>query len=137
VLDVGDDRDGRAPPISMRRGRGDGAGARGSLGRGGGRAGCAQWRERRERRLVGLGRKEGKNGRERPSWAVPRGRKRKEEKEDGLGQNREKRERKKNCIQMHLNLNLKFKFKWKTNNKTMQCSMKCTKPIFPYISFYG
>jgi hypothetical protein len=43
---------------------------------------------------------------------------------------KEKRWEKKNCIQMHLNLNLKFKFKWKTNNKTMQCSMKCTKPIF-------
>jgi hypothetical protein len=40
-------------------------------------------------------------------------------------------------MQMHLNLNLKFKSKWKTNIKTMQCGMKCTKPIFPYISFYG
>jgi hypothetical protein len=36
-----------------------------------------------------------------------------------------------------LNLNLKFKFKWKTSNRTMQCGMKCTRPIFPYISFYG
>jgi hypothetical protein len=34
-------------------------------------------------------------------------------------------------------LNLKYKSKWKTNNKIMQCSMKCTKPIFPYISFYS
>jgi hypothetical protein len=38
---------------------------------------------------------------------------------------------------MHWNLNLKFKFKWKTSNKKMQCGMKCTRPIFPYISFYG
>jgi hypothetical protein len=33
--------------------------------------------------------------------------------------------------EMHLNLNLKFKFNLKTNNKTMQCGMKCTRPIFP------
>jgi hypothetical protein len=30
-----------------------------------------------------------------------------------------------------------FKFNRKTNYKTMQCGMKCTRPIFPYISFYG
>jgi hypothetical protein len=34
-------------------------------------------------------------------------------------------------------LHLKFKFKWKANNKTMQYGMECTKPIFPYILFYG
>jgi hypothetical protein len=47
----------------------------------------------------------------------------------------EKEREKKKCIQMHLNL--KFKFNWKTSNETMQCGMKCTRPIFTYISFYG
>jgi hypothetical protein len=89
------------------------------------------------RRPAGLGRAGCRKGRERPSWARPRGRKRKEEKEDGPAKKEKKREREKKCIQMYLNLNLKFKFKWKTNNETIQCGMKCTRSIFPYISFYG
>jgi hypothetical protein len=77
--------------------------------------------ERKKGRL-GLGRVEeierGKRKRKR-EWAGPK----------------EIKGKKKNCIQMHLNL--KFKSKSKKNNKTMQCGMKCTKPIFPYIPFYG
>jgi hypothetical protein len=62
-----------------------------------------------------------RNGKKRRNWAGPK------EKERG----------KMKCIQMHLNLNLKFKSKWKTSNKTMQCGMKCTRPILPYVSFYS
>jgi hypothetical protein len=55
-------------------------------------------------------------------------------KKKGVGRAKREKEREK---EMHLNLNLKFKFKWKTSNETMQCGMKCTRPIFLYISFYG
>jgi hypothetical protein len=81
-----------------------------------------RWREEKKERPAGLDRVGEKEREERErEWAGPK----------------EKKREKKNCIQMHLNLNLEFKFKWKTNNKVMQCGMKCTKPIFPYISFYG
>jgi hypothetical protein len=80
-----------------------------------------------------LGRAGERKARERPSWAEPHGRKRKEEKEDGPGQKGDKRKREN---EMHSNV-FEFKFKWKPNNKTMQYGMKCTKPIFPYNSFYG
>jgi hypothetical protein len=81
---------------------------------------AAWWKEKKGKaswaRPCGKRRREGKRKRE---WAVPK----------------EKKREKKNCIQIYLNLNLKFIFKWKRNNKTMQCGMKCTRPIFPYISF--
>jgi hypothetical protein len=86
--------------------------------------------EKKKKRPVGLGHARGRKGREWPGWAAWR--KRKREREDGPGQEEKKREREK---EMHLNL--KYKLKWKTSNKTMHCSMKCTRPIFPYISFYG
>jgi hypothetical protein len=96
-----------------------------------------------------LGRTEEK---ERKSWAGPRGReerrrkarlgraarkKRERKKKKRVGRAQLEKEGEKEFIQMHFNLNLKFKFKWKINNKTMQWGMKCIKPIFPYISFYG
>jgi hypothetical protein len=77
---------------------------------------------RKKKRPVGLGlagekgekgRRKGK-GRGRRKWAGPK----------------EKEGKKKN-------LDLKFKFKWKASNRTMQCGIKCTRPVFPYISFYG
>jgi hypothetical protein len=128
ALEFGDDPDWRAPLVSVRRGRARGLAGPGEeissygLGRAG-QLGWAMWEEGRGGKgQVGLGRI---------------GEKEKRRKKMGLAK-KEKRERgKKNCIQMHLNLNLKFKFKWKINNKTMQYDMKCTKPIFPYISFYG
>jgi hypothetical protein len=93
-------------------------------------------RGRRKTEQTGPGRAGEREGKEKGRLGWPRGRKRKEEKEDGPGQWRKKREKHK-CIQLHLNLNLKFKFKWKTSNKIMQCGMKCTRPTFYYISFYG
>jgi hypothetical protein len=121
VLEVGDDLDGRAPLVSMREG-----GKEGSWRTGGPWACCwtgPRGGVKKERGLDGLGRKEEKRERkkEKREWARPK----------------EKRREKKNCIQMHLNLNLKFEFKWKTNSKTMQCGMKCAKPIFSYVSFYS
>jgi hypothetical protein len=82
-------------------------------------------------RLVHAGRK-GKK--EKPGWAGPCRRKGREgeKKKDRVGRAKREKEGEK---EMHLNF--KFKCKWKTNNKTMQCSMKCTRPIFSYIYFYG
>jgi hypothetical protein len=120
VLEVGDDPDGRAPPVSEREG-----GKEGSWRAGGPWASCwtgPRGGGKKERGLAGLAaRREKREEKGKGEWAGPK----------------EKKSEKKNCIQMHLNLNLKFKFKWKINNKTMQCGMKCTKPIFPYVSFYG
>jgi hypothetical protein len=84
----------------------------------------ANWAVREGEEKAGLGRAargNEKGKREKKRWAGPK---------------ENKREKKKRIL-MHLNLNLKFKFKWKTNNKIMQYGMKCTKPIFPYISFLG
>jgi hypothetical protein len=121
------------PRLSAREGGGGWETSRaGGLGQGEGS--WVAWRKRkRERRLVGLGRA-GREGREeKAGWAwAARSKKREKKNREWAGPNLKKRD-KKNCIQMHL----KFKFKWKTNNKTMQYRMKCTKPIFPYISFYG
>jgi hypothetical protein len=74
------------------------------------------------------GRVRREEGGEAVGWAARREKKEKNEKGRWAGPNR-KREGKRNVFQMHLNLNLNFKFKWKTTNT-------CTKPIFPYISFY-
>jgi hypothetical protein len=65
-------------------------------------------------------------------WAGPCGRKGREGKKREWAGPKEKEGKKQKNIQMYLNLNLKFKFKWKTSNRTMQCSMKCTRPIFPF-----
>jgi hypothetical protein len=123
VLEVGDDPDRWAPPVRERGGE-----------------------ERRGARLAGpreeahaaghLGRAGEKEGKQRGQlgWAV---REEKEKRRKKMGRAKREREREKKCIQMHLNLNLKFKFKWKINNKIMQYGMKCTRPIFSYISFYG
>jgi hypothetical protein len=70
-------------------------------------------------------------------WAGPHGKNEKGKRKRGSGPGPISEREKKNFIQMDLNLNLKFEFKWKINNKTMQWGMKCTKPIVPYISFYG
>jgi hypothetical protein len=80
---------------------------------------------------------ERKGEEERPAGLGPQGRKDRKRREREWAGPKEKKREKKNCIQIYLNLNLKYKSKWKTNNKIMQCSMKCTKPIFPYISFYS
>jgi hypothetical protein len=90
------------------------------------------------------GRKERKDawagpcGREkRAGWAGPQGGKERGKRKREVGRAQLENEREK---QMHSNayeFELKFKFKWKTINKIMQRSMKWTKPIFPYISFYG
>jgi hypothetical protein len=87
--------------------------------------------------VVGLGRAvEGRKRESQLGWAARR-KKREEKEKKRVGRAQRENEGENNCIQMHLNLNLnlKFKFKWKTNNKTMQCGMKCTKPIFPIFSF--
>jgi hypothetical protein len=139
-LEVGDDPDRWALAVSERkkgrrklaRGRAVGPGRKCGAGRwtgphvGGkkrkkGQLGWALWGGKGEKRgWLGLDRVEEKG----------------EEKEkERVGRAKKKKREKKNCIQIHLNLNLKFKFKWKTNNKTMQCGMKCTRTIIPYISF--
>jgi hypothetical protein len=137
-LKVGDDPDGRGPPGGEREERGVG------LGRWARKGGAEQ--------PAGLGHAEGKEGEGAGQAGLDRaverkkkkrllGRALREEAERGEKERvgRAKRERggEKKNIQMHLNLNLKFKFKWKTNNRTMQCGMKCTRPIFSYISFCG
>jgi hypothetical protein len=122
-------------------GKGEEGRPHGELGRGRKELGCAEkkgkqaarWREERELGWASPGKEKGKKGLVGPGRKEEKRGKRK--RESGPGQIR-KRGRK-DCIQIHLNLNLKFKFKWKTNNKTMQCGMKCTKPIVPYISFYS
>jgi hypothetical protein len=129
--------------LSTRGRRGQGSWcAGGPLGRGGSvgpAAGLGRAVEGRRERKASLA---GPCGEEREkrkagwAWAAWKKRERKKRKREWAGPKKKKRE-KKNCIQMHLNLNLKFKFKWKTNNKTMQYGMKCTRPIIPYISFYG
>jgi hypothetical protein len=137
-VEVGDDPDGRASPVSERgRGRGGRAAVRATCARELGRA-----RGEEEKKEMGcmeeLGctvEKEKKKGLGRLGWAA---REKKREKGKGkVGRAQLEKREKKNCIQMHLNLNLKFKFKWKTNYKTMQQGMRCTKPIISYISFYG
>jgi hypothetical protein len=95
-----------------------------------------RWAGKREAEQAGLAgpRGEERKRKEKAGWAGPRRRKGSEGKRKRVGQDKSEREGEK---EMHLNLNLKFKYKWKTSNKTMQCSMKCIRPIFPYISFYG
>jgi hypothetical protein len=68
TLEVGNDPDGQAPPVSLRRGRAEGVGA---LGWAGGGAGL----------LGRLGRAEEREERKRVSWAGPQGGKREREKE--------------------------------------------------------
>jgi hypothetical protein len=95
----------------------------------------AGWAAGPGRKMVGWAVQGGKKGRGGVGPAGPH-RRREEKGGAGLGQEEKRRKReRKNCIRMHLNLNLKFKFKWKTSNKIMQCGIKCTRSIFPYISF--
>jgi hypothetical protein len=68
VPEVGDDPNGRAPPVSVRRGRGEGAGAR-------------RWTRGGAGLLGRLGRAEEREERKRVSWAGPQGAKREREKE--------------------------------------------------------
>jgi hypothetical protein len=98
---------GRAVEIKKRAAGPGLAGGRGEKGK------------KKEREWVsGAAGRRKRKGRKRRKWAGPK----------------EKEGEKKKNIQMHLNL--KFKFKWKTSNRTMQCGMKCTRPIFSYIPFY-
>jgi hypothetical protein len=103
-LEVGDDPDRQAPPVSEKR-RGGERGIGGWLGRG--------KRGKRNRLLGQLGRAGGREGRKkgRLGWAVwkrkKRGRERKEEKENGLGQEEKRRVEEK---EMHPNA-FKFEFK--------------------------
>jgi hypothetical protein len=77
-------------------------------------------REKRRGRKAGLG------------WAA-RGKREWEKEKERVGRAQLEKEREK---ELQSNI-FKFKFKWKTNNKTMQWSMRCTKPIVSYISIYG
>jgi hypothetical protein len=117
-LEVGDGPDGWGPL----GGGGEGEESAAELGweRGGDAVGPCGGGKRKG--WMGCGEKKRKGGGREEKWAGPK----------------EKKGEKKKIIQKHLNLNLnlKFKFKLKTSNKTMQCGMKYTRPIFSYISFY-
>jgi hypothetical protein len=125
----GDDLDGQGSPDGEREEGEETGGAGWAVGPG---------KEERSRlgrlgRLGREGRKEEKK--EKADWARSCRRKGREgKKKEKVGRAKRDREGEK---EMHLNLNLKFKYKWKTSNKTIQCGIKCTRSIFPYISFYG
>jgi hypothetical protein len=88
--------------------------------------------EKKSEATAGLGHAvEGEERKGQLDWAVREEKKRGEKKREWDGP-KEKEEEK----ELHSNV-FEFKCKLKTNNKIMQCGMKCTRTIFPYISFYG
>jgi hypothetical protein len=123
---------GVEPESSSRSGKDPTGGARLAVrerGRGERRVGPARLRGGKNKGWLGWAlREEGERGKKKREWAsyvvgrrIRKGRKRRK----WAGPKEKERVKK------------KFKYKWKIKNKTMQCDMICTRPIFPYIYFYG
>jgi hypothetical protein len=71
-------------------------------------------------------------------WAWATWKKKREGKEkDKVGRAQREKEGEKELYPNAFDFEFEILIQWKTNNKTMQYGMKCTKPIFPYISLYS